>query len=136
MDRASMMHGTELREPFLDHRLFEMAFKQPTDRKIRNGTHKWLLRKIASEMVPQGIAETPKRPLQTPQREWLRDALRDWADAYIKKALSCYRDAWLDANVVMREWDNYCNKGSESSFYIFQLVNLGLWCELLEDSKK
>ena len=43
-DRVSMRASTELREPFLDHRLVELAFRQPADRKIRDGTGKWLLR--------------------------------------------------------------------------------------------
>jgi asparagine synthase (glutamine-hydrolysing) len=39
-DRASMRSSTELREPFLDHRLFELALRQPPDRKIGADTGK------------------------------------------------------------------------------------------------
>jgi asparagine synthase (glutamine-hydrolysing) len=78
-DRVSMRSSTELREPFLDHRLFEIAFRQPTDRKISNGTRKKLLRETVSSIVPASISSVPKRPLQTPQREWLRGELRGWA---------------------------------------------------------
>src|SRR5262249_37177679 len=44
-DRVSMMSSTELREPFLDHRLVELAFRQPRERKILNGASKWMLRR-------------------------------------------------------------------------------------------
>ena len=32
-DRVSMQHSTELREPFLDHRLVELALRQRAERK-------------------------------------------------------------------------------------------------------
>ena len=125
-DRISMMHSTELREPFLDHRLFEIAFRQPPDRKIRNGTHKWLLRQIAHDLLPEGVVEAPKRPLQTPQREWLRGPLRSWAEACIEEAISAYGGIWLDPQVVYREWKAFLNGQSDNSFYVWQWVNLGL----------
>src|SRR5271170_528051 len=70
-DRISMRASIELREPFLDHRLFELAFKQPVERKIENGTRKKMLRDIAHLLIARSVAEAPKRPVQTPQREWL-----------------------------------------------------------------
>ena len=55
-DRVSARSSTELREPFMDHRLFELAFRQPAERKIRNGVHKWLIRQIARTLVPSSVA--------------------------------------------------------------------------------
>jgi len=130
-DRISMMHSRELREPFLDHRLFELAFRQPTERKIYNGVHKCLLRNMMRDYLPEGIINAPKRALQTPQREWLRGALKDWADSYIHEALLKYSDIWLDKKAVLREWKEYCSGNSDNSFYVFQWINIGLWCELL-----
>src|SRR6185436_18737296 len=77
-DRVSMRASTELREPFLDHRLFELALRQPADRKIGPDTGKRLLRQMVVRMLPDSVVNAPKRPLQTPQREWLRGPLRDW----------------------------------------------------------
>lgn len=131
-DRISMMYSTELREPFLDHRLLELALSQPRERKINHGVHKYLLRKMMTNRLPKEILESPKRPLQTPQREWLRGALKEWADSYIEKALSSYGGRWLDADSVRREWREYCSGKSDNSFYVFQWVNLGLWSEPLQ----
>jgi len=125
-DRISMMHGTELREPFLDHRLFRLAFRQPSDRKIRRGTHKWLLREIAKDLLPEKVVEAPKRPVQTPQREWLRGPLRDWASQLVEVAVSRFGGAWLDGGAVWKEWEEYQTGNSDNSFYVWQWISLGL----------
>lgn len=125
-DRISMRASTELREPFLDHRLFELAMRQPTERKIGNGNGKLMLRRIAARLLPQGIVEAPKRPLQTPQREWLRGELREWAESQIESALNGWGTAWLDAKSVRETWRHYMNGESDNSFYVWQWINLNL----------
>lgn len=127
-DRVSMMHSRELREPFLDHRIVELGLRQPAERKIRDGQGKWLPRRIAEKLLPEGVREAPKRPVQTPQREWLRGPLRDWAHSQIETALSQY-SAWLDADAVRKEWQAYQEHGGENSFFLWQWVNLGLMIE-------
>ena len=129
-DRISMMHSTELREPFLDHRLFELAFRQPPERKIRHGIHKWLVREITRELIPSGIIDAKKRPLQTPQREWMREDLKDWVETCIQDALARFGSIWLDSDSVLREWKSYKQGNSDNSFYVFQWVSLGLLCQI------
>lgn len=125
-DRISMKTSTELREPFLDHRLFELAFQQPVDRKISNHVNKRLLRLVACRFLPVGVVEAPKRPLQTPQREWLRGPLKNWAEELIEKALGIYGETWLDSKKVHTSWKAYCDKKSDNSFYVWQWISLGL----------
>jgi asparagine synthase (glutamine-hydrolysing) len=125
-DRISMRASTELREPFLDHRLFELALRQPAARKIKDGVHKWLLREITRALLPEGVAAAPKRPLQTPQREWLRGPLKNWAGENIEAALTAYGGAWLDEKAVRAEWQAYCQGVSDNSFYVWQWISLGL----------
>jgi asparagine synthase (glutamine-hydrolysing) len=128
-DRVSMRCSRELREPFLDHRLFELALRQPPERKIANGTHKKLLRELVRRIVPAELVEAPKRAVQTPQREWLRGDLRDWAQSCIESTLSGYGDVWLDKKSVRRSWKAYCAGASDNSFYVWQWINLALWME-------
>jgi asparagine synthase (glutamine-hydrolysing) len=125
-DRISMRVATELREPFLDHRLFELALRQPLERKIFKGTQKWLLRRIARNLLPEGIVEAPKRPLQTPQREWLRGPLREWANEQIEIALSRFGGQWLDSKAVRGVWQNYCDGHGDNSFFVWQWISLGM----------
>ncbi len=133
-DRVSMRAGTELREPFLDHRLVELALRQPTVRKIVGTTQKWLLRGIAADLLPQGVVEAPKRPLQTPQREWLRGPLRGWAADCITAALDSY-GAWLDPAAVWPAWHAYVGGAGDNSFYIWQWINLGLAAQVAKETE-
>lgn len=119
-DRVSMQHSTELREPFLDHRLVEMAFALPNTRKIKEGVGKHLLRKIAQNLLPASIYLAPKRPLQTPQREWLGHELKEWANDQITIFSEL---SWIDKKVLTKEWNDYLNQGGDNSFYIWQFIN-------------
>jgi asparagine synthase (glutamine-hydrolysing) len=125
-DRISMRSSTELREPFLDHRLFEIALLQPCSRKIFNGQGKWMLRQITANLLPGGIVEAPKRALQTPQREWLRGPLRHWAGEMIETGLAQWGSNWLDAGRVRAHWADYCAGSGDNSFFVWQWIGLGL----------
>lgn len=125
-DRISMRSSTELREPFLDHRLFELAMRQPTDRKISNGVRKKMLRDTVRDLLPGKVSEAPKRPMQTPQREWLRGPLRNWTTDMVNQALSGPFASWLSRPKVESELASFLNLGSDNSFYIWQWINLGL----------
>lgn len=124
-DRISMAASVELREPFLDHRLFELAVRQPADRKIRGDTGKWLLREIVSPLLPNELRLAPKRALQTPQREWLRGPLRAWAEGQRDVALDRCGD-WFDRSVVQRTWKSFMDGEGDNSFWVWQLISVGL----------
>jgi asparagine synthase (glutamine-hydrolysing) len=134
-DRISMRSSTELREPFLDHRLVELALRQPADRKLRGETRKWLLRQIAAKLLPAGVVEAPKRPLQTPQREWLRGPLAGWAGDCIETALDEFGGTWLEPEVVRAAWQSYRAGKGDNSFFIWQWISLGLLADKMKTGK-
>ncbi len=122
-DRVSMQHSVELREPFLDYRLVEFAFAQEEKWKIHDHTGKWFLRRFAEKTVPKQLSLAPKRPLQTPQREWLRGELKDWADAHIQQLAQ--RD-FVCSRELFKEWESYQKGNSDNSFYVWQWINLNI----------
>ena len=124
-DRVSMRSSRELREPFLDHRLVELALRQPPERKISDTTGKVLLRRIVGDRLPGRVVEAPKRPLQTPQREWLRGPLRPWVTDTIDAAIELAPE-WLIADAVRRERDDYFDGHGDNSFFIWQWISAGL----------
>jgi asparagine synthase (glutamine-hydrolysing) len=125
-DRVSMAFSTELREPFLDHRLVAYAFAQKETFKIKGEQSKYLLRQIVSDYLSDSITFTPKRPLQTPQREWLGDDLRGFVSKSIEKLLDSKYHNWFEKDVLNKEWNTYIAGDRDASFHIWQWVNLSL----------
>ena len=122
-DRVSMAYSTELREPFLDHRLVEYAFVQPYEYKINNGIQKYLLRELVSEYLDDSITNSPKRPLQTPQREWLGNELKHYVETKIENLKDSDFSSWFDFDVMSYEWQKYKDGDNYSSFHIWQWVS-------------
>ncbi|MFM8395902.1 MAG: asparagine synthase (glutamine-hydrolyzing), partial [Acidobacteriota bacterium] len=128
-DRISMRASTELREPFLDHRLVELALRQPAERKIKTGDDgqgKILLREIAARLIPAGLAIAPKRTVQTPQREWLRGPLRGWATEMIEAALDFGSGHWFDGPAIRRRCQNFFDGEGDNSFFLWQMISAGM----------
>ena len=133
-DRVSMRVGCELREPFLDHRLVELAMKQPVGRKFDDTHTKLLLRRMLASTLPGSIVQAPKRPVQTPQREWLRGPLRSWAESTIELGLSAHAD-WLDRGTVLEEVRKFNEGEGDNSFHIWQWISLGLAADRIAVAK-
>jgi asparagine synthase (glutamine-hydrolysing) len=131
-DRASMRASVELREPFLDHRLVELGLRQPPDRKIGGGVRKRLVRAVAARLCPGGVVEAPKRPLQTPQREWLRGPLRGWAEERIEEALEGPARAFLDRERVREATREFLRGRGDNSFFLWQWIGAGMMLRELE----
>jgi len=71
-DRNSMAFGREIRLPFLSHELVEFAFSLPPSFKIKDGWTKWILRKMASDKLPENIVwRKDKVGYEPPQKQWM-----------------------------------------------------------------
>jgi asparagine synthase (glutamine-hydrolysing) len=121
-DRNSMTYSLELREPFLDYRLVELGLRQPIERKITNGEGKYLVRKLASKLIPKEVREAPKRALQTPQREWLSAELKPWVESVFEQEQQKL-NKWFSYKEVQKLYTEYCRNKPDNSFYIWQLIN-------------
>lgn len=129
-DRISMLFSTELREPFLDYRLVEFAFSLPLDFKIKNGVTKFMLREIASEFLAADLVFAPKRPVQTPQREWLAEDLKTWVEECLSKIENSNYSEWFNLEALKKEWQLYQEGNRQSSFHIWQCIS---FCDSMQD---
>lgn len=120
-DRVSMMHSTELREPFLDYRMVEYAFALPKELKTQDGVVKWALRDLAKKYLNSNLLLAPKRPLQTPQREWLTEDLLDWVEEKIMKLKS---HPWFDEKKLEEEWQKFLKSEKDNTFFLWQWLSI------------
>lgn len=70
-DQMSMAASIESRVPFLDHTFVEWATHLPANAKIRGGESKWILKKVASDLLPADIVYRKKMGFPTPLKTWL-----------------------------------------------------------------
>lgn len=77
VDIASMAHGLECRQPFLDYRLVEFAAALPSKLKFRGGKGKRLLRDTFDKLLPRQIWERRKMGFGVPLGVWFRNELRE-----------------------------------------------------------
>ena len=82
VDRASMAHSLETREPLMDHPLVEWMARLPQSLKI-DGESKLLLKKAAEPMLPHDVLYRKKMGFAVPMAKWLRGPLRARMDAAI-----------------------------------------------------
>lgn len=85
VDRATMSVSLEGREPLLDYRLFEFSAKLPDEFKIRNGTTKYLLKKIVHKYIPESLMDRPKMGFGVPISDWLKKDLKAYVDFYLNE---------------------------------------------------
>jgi len=77
VDRASMAHALEVREPLMDHPLVEWMGELPSSMKVDAGEGKWLLKKAMQPRLPNEVLYRPKMGFAVPLARWFRGPLRE-----------------------------------------------------------
>ena len=75
---------------------------------------------------PSEITLAPKRPLQTPQREWISGPLKNFVEENLLQIENSQFADWFNIDEIRKEWQIYLNGNNDSSFHIWQLVNFSL----------
>jgi len=76
VDRASMAHSLEVREPLMDHPLVEWLATLPSSLKMRGGEGKWFFKRSLEGRLPNDILYRPKMGFAVPLASWFRGPLR------------------------------------------------------------
>ncbi len=77
VDRASMAHGLEVREPLLDHQLMEWWSGLSPDMKLRGREGKYIFKKALEPHLPHEVLYRPKMGFSVPLANWFRGPLRE-----------------------------------------------------------
>jgi len=77
VDRASMAHSLEVREPLMDHELVEWMATLPSSLKIRGQEGKYMLKKAMEPHLSDDILYRPKMGFAVPLARWFRGPLKE-----------------------------------------------------------
>ncbi|MEV4137655.1 asparagine synthase (glutamine-hydrolyzing) [Dactylosporangium sp. NPDC049742] len=129
-DRMTMAHGLQLRTPFLDRAVFEVASTLPSDLKVppRSRTQspvtKAALRRALAGVVPDPIVNRAKLGFPVPIRPWLRTEMHDWAHGLLD---SSGAGDLIDLDVVRGLLKAHRKKEADHSRKIWTVLVFCMW---------
>lgn len=125
-DRMSMAASLELRPPFLDHRLVELAFRLPSSVKVHRGQTKAVLKQVARRYLPTSIVDRPKVGFRVPLDSWFRSGLRDVAHDLLLGADSTVAQV-MDPAVVAELVRSHDTGRRNEEIRLWTLLSLEMW---------
>jgi asparagine synthase (glutamine-hydrolysing) len=77
-DKLSMAHGLEARVPYLDKEIVEYVERLPESFKVRNGSGKWIHRRVCKSFLGNHILNRKKRGFGVNVvDQWFRGAMKN-----------------------------------------------------------
>jgi asparagine synthase (glutamine-hydrolysing) len=123
-DKMTMAHSLELRVPFLDKELFELARTIPTAYRLGGGTTKYVFRKAMEGIIPDFILNRPKLGFPVPLRDWLKGRRGG-------ELLEQIRDFGIDGSIRLSEVERmltlHQNGQGDYSRLLWAVYIFGLW---------
>lgn len=124
-DKTSMANSLELRVPFLDKKVLELAEKIPPECRVNTRTTKLALRKAAERTLPKRTADKDKLGFPVPIRVWLKQ------DEYyntVKKAFtSPAAEKYFDTSRLLRLLDLHRAGKADLSRKIWTVYTFLVW---------
>jgi asparagine synthase (glutamine-hydrolysing) len=114
VDRASMMHGLEVRAPFLDLDFINFARRIPAAWKYRHGQTKYILKKALEPVLPAEVLYRKKKGFGVPIGAWFKDGQLDLAatppfpglnDRMVQAKLAAHRAGRSDERALL--WNTW-----------------------------
>jgi asparagine synthase (glutamine-hydrolysing) len=129
VDRASMAVSLEAREPLLDHRVIEFAWRLPLAMKVSRGRGKRILRDVLARYLPRTLFERPKSGFSVPIGAWIRGPLRPWVEDRLQRT----RDArFFDPKRVQALWARHLAGSTDAGAVIWSVAVFEAWREANE----
>jgi asparagine synthase (glutamine-hydrolysing) len=131
-DRMSMANSLEVRVPFLDYEVFDVASTIPTALKLPPGSTdtKFALRRALEGVVPPQIVNRVKLGFPTPTRVWLRNEMYDWAADVLGTSGAGHL---LDLGYVRRLLDMHKHGEGDHSRKIWTVLIFCIWYAIFID---
>jgi asparagine synthase (glutamine-hydrolysing) len=126
VDKLTMAHSVEAREPFLDHELVELAMAMPSDVKVRGGVGKHVLKQVVSDLLPDEVVWRPKQGFSTPVAEWFRGGSGEELSRRLEGS-AIHELGYLDRGRMRALVADHQERRADRSFQLWNLLNLCEW---------
>ena len=126
VDCASMAHSLEVRVPFLDHRVAEVAARIPIDMKVRDGKGKHILKQLLFSHVPSELFARPKAGFSVPIGAWLKGPLRPWAEEMLSRD-RLDREGFFSGAMIQRRWQDHLAGRRDATYSLWPILMFQAW---------
>lgn len=126
VDIASMANSLEARSPFLDHHVIEFAASLPESLKMNRFRTKYLLKKVAADLVPPEVIYRRKMGFGVPIGKWFRKEMKDYVIDILTSDRSLERGI-VRPEKVRQILDEHINGIVDHAFPIWSLLVMELW---------
>ena len=126
-DRASMNWALELRSPFLDREVMELAATLPVRQRVRRLKTKVFLKRYAERYLPRSVVHRTKRGLSVPLSAWLRGPLEGWARERLETPL--FGSVGIRPEVALQLFDEHRVRAADHARALWTLIVLAVWLE-------
>ena len=126
VDRMSMAHSIEAREPLLDHKLIEFVQTIPASLKLRGSVSKHILKSAVSGLVPDEIINRQKQGFGVPIRRWFNNELRELLYDTLTDSRTRQR-GYFNQKAVEEILDEHRRGRRDNSTHLWGLLTLELW---------
>lgn len=132
-DKLSMAHSLELRVPYVDKDIVEFIERLPANLKVRNGSRKWLHRKLCGDFLPKPVLKRPKRGFACNVADgWFRDAMDSrMSETFLDETSSIYH--YLRPAVVRKLFEQHVSGREDNHKILFSLAVLEEWLQTQEE---
>src|SRR5260221_2338681 len=132
-DKLSMAHGLELRVPFVDKEIVEYVERLPANLKVRNGSRKWLHRRVCRSFLPEEIVKRPKRGFAVNVvDDWFRGSVDNkMADSLLDSGSRIYQ--YLRPQAVRELFEGHNAGRNDNHKVLFSLVLFEEWLRVHEE---
>ena len=126
VDWMSMKNSLEVRVPFLDHRVVEMAFQMPGSLKIKNGKTKYILKETFKDLLPPSIYRRPKAGFEVPISRWLKNELKFLLDQYLAEN-RIQNQGIFDSKIIKQLVGQHLSGKTDTSWMLWNLIVFQSW---------
>jgi asparagine synthase (glutamine-hydrolysing) len=131
VDRMSMAHSIEAREPLLDHRLVEFAATIPPELKMKGATTKYIFKRAMEGILPDGILYRRKQGFAVPLSRWFRGRLGPFVRDLLLSEKSVQRGIFQKSYIERLIELN--DRGRSMDLPLWTLITFELWCRRFID---
>ena len=123
-DKMTMAHSLELRVPFLDIEVANLARTLPDKFKWQGGVTKYLLREAFRKVIPESARKRKKLGFPTPIAGWLTSDKQDIYNLVLKND---YIKSHFNIDYIQNLITSHTSKKADNSRKIYLLLMLALW---------